>query len=166
MESPEKIISLTGFMGAGKSSVGKELARRLGWSFVDLDDEVVLLDGRSIPAIFSESGEDAFRQLEIKALEKVLKMPRGPIVLALGGGTICLDKAREMILTGTHCIFLNASDAEIVGRVGPDTSSRPVFDLARMQKRLPYYRQAHHEISTDGKSVQQVVDEILERQIV
>lgn len=161
-----KIISLTGFMGAGKSSVGKELARRLGWAFVDLDEEVVLLDGRSIPAIFRESGESAFRQLETNALKRVLEMRKDHFVLSLGGGTICQDKAREMILALTVCIFLNASDEEILRRVGDDTGSRPVFNIAKKKERLPFYRQAHHEISTDGKSVQQVVDEILERQIV
>lgn len=166
MDAPKKIISLTGFMGAGKSSVGSELARRLAWPFVDLDAEIELMDGRSIPSIFRESGEPAFRQLEIKALAQVLRTHERPFVLSLGGGTICMDEAREQILSETECIFLNASEAEILRRVGPDSSSRPVFSLARMQERLPFYRQAHYEISTDGKSVQQVVDGILERKIV
>lgn len=166
MDSPNKIISLTGFMGAGKSSVGRELSRRLGWAFVDLDEQIALLDGRSIPAIFSESGEDAFRSLEIKTLKQVLETRQRPFVLALGGGTICLDKAGELVLSRTTCVFLDASDDEILRRIGSDTTSRPVFNLARKQERLPFYRQAHYEIPTDGKSVQQVVDEILEREIV
>lgn len=166
MDSSKNIISLTGFMGAGKSTVGWELACRLGWPFVDLDAEIEAAAGLAIPDFFQKYGEAAFRALEIRTLKQVLESRETPFVLALGGGTICSDEARKAILDRTCCIFLDASEGEIVRRVGPDTSSRPVFDIVRMQKRLPFYRQAHYEISTDGKSVQQIVDEILEREIV
>ena len=166
MDSSKNIISLTGFMGAGKSTVGRELACRLGWTFVDLDAEIEAAAGLGIPDFFRKFGEAAFRALEIRTLKQVLKSRKAPFVLALGGGTICSDEARESIFDSTFCIFLDASEDEIVRRVGPDTSSRPVFDIAMMQKRLPFYRQAHYEISTDGKSVLQIVDEILEREVV
>ena len=166
MDSPKDIISLTGFMGAGKSTVGRELACRLGWPFVDLDSEIEIQAGLGISDFFRKYGETAFRILEIRTLKQVLKNREAPFVLALGGGTICSDEAREAVLDRTFCIFLDASEAEILRRVGPDTSSRPVFDIARMQKRLPFYRQAHYAISTDGKSVPQIVDEILEREVV
>lgn len=166
MDASETIISLTGFMGAGKSSVGRELASRLGVGFIDLDDQVVLLAGLSIPEIIFQLGEQGFRALELRALEQTLSECRPPFVLALGGGTITIEAARELILSKTRCIFLNAAEDEIIKRVGGDSFSRPLFDVSLIKKRLPLYRQAHFEISTDGLTVGQTVDRILEGKIV
>lgn len=166
MDASETIISLTGFMGSGKSSAGRELASRLGIAFVDLDSKVAELAGMSIPEIFSLSGEPGFRALELKALETVLDGCTPPYVLSLGGGTFTIDAARELVLARTRCIFLNASEEEIVKRIGGDPSSRPLFDVSLIKKRLPLYRQAHFEVLTDGLTVGQTVDCILERKIV
>ena len=166
MDQSDTIISLTGFMGSGKSSVGRELACRLGWDFVDLDSEVEAAAGCSIPELFRNEGETVFRRLEAETLESLLNtMPR-PFVLSLGGGTILSDMPRRLILERTRCIYLSASEDEIVRRIGSDTSSRPLFDPSRIQQRLPYYRQAHYTVSTDNLTVRQVVDSILERKIV
>lgn len=166
MDISETIISLTGFMGSGKSSVGRELASRLGITFVDLDDAVISLAGLSIPEIFTYVGEPGFRALELKALERTFATCRPPYVLALGGGTFTVDEARELVLSRTKCIFLDASADEITRRLGSDTSSRPLFDVSLIKKRLPLYRQAHFEVCTDGLTVAETVDSILEREIV
>src|SRR6185503_11348550 len=80
-------ISLVGFMGAGKTTVGRALAEKLGWEFVDLDDLIQARDGRTIPEIFEESGERAFRNLEQQVLREFVNSFRAnPSVLSLGGG--------------------------------------------------------------------------------
>jgi len=90
---PEKkqprAVFLLGFMGAGKTSVGQALARRLGWGFVDLDQQIERRAGRTIAEIFAGSGEDAFRRIETAVLRELLaKLGHGsPLVVALGGGT-------------------------------------------------------------------------------
>src|SRR5512135_1713202 len=85
---PLRAIVLVGFMGAGKTTVGQELARLLGWRFVDLDDRITARAGRSIARIFAESGEAAFRAAESRALAEFVGELAGaaPCVLALGGG--------------------------------------------------------------------------------
>src|SRR5262249_58668423 len=82
-----RVVFLVGFMGAGKTSVGKALAEILGWKFEDLDDRIVAQERRSIAQIFSQSGEAGFRLTERKALESVLKdLTSTALVVALGGG--------------------------------------------------------------------------------
>ena len=166
MDEPDTIISFTGFMGSGKSSVGRELARRLGWNFVDLDTEVEAAAGCSIPELFRNEGEAGFRRLETDTLEALLDTMARPAVLSLGGGTIIGDKPRRLVLERTKCIYLSASEDEILRRIGADTSLRPLFNLSRIQERLPIYRQAHYTVCTDNLTVRQVVDSILERKIV
>ena len=90
------IISLTGFMGCGKSSTGRALAARLGAHFVDLDEVIVARAGRSIPEIFREGGEAAFRQLELETLRAVLDGAGNTLtVFALGGGALTQSAARS-----------------------------------------------------------------------
>src|SRR5438270_3686000 len=80
-------VSIVGFMGAGKTTVGQTLAAKLGWRFVDLDDLIVTRDGRTIPQIFQQSGEKAFRDLEQQLLRETIGSFRaGGSVLSLGGG--------------------------------------------------------------------------------
>lgn len=166
MDLSDCIISLTGFMGSGKTSVGRELATRAGFAFVDLDDEILAACGRTPARIIRAEGEQAFRRIECSVLRDVLDSAHGRVILALGGGTILTDEARELILSRTRCIFLDASEETILRRTGADTSSRPLFNVDLIQERLPFYRQAHYVISTDGLDVSGVVDSILERKIV
>src|SRR5437762_14042864 len=85
--APLRAIALVGFMGAGKTSVGRELAERLAIDFIDLDDLVVGRAGKSVTEIFGQDGEAAFRKLEAQALQTLLAASRDrPFVLALGGG--------------------------------------------------------------------------------
>lgn len=108
-------VILTGFMGAGKSTLGPQLAERLGWQFVDVDQVIVEHTGKSINAIFQDSGEDEFRRLESLAFDKVLKSKRQ--VIAGGGGIILNESNREMIRQKAICIWLFARPLQIWPRI-------------------------------------------------
>ena len=159
-------ISLTGFMGCGKSSTGRALAERLGARFVDLDAEIVARDGRPIPEIFREGGEAAFRAVELKTLRAVLDeaaSAQGDVVLALGGGTLTVPAAREIILAETECVFLRTRLETIRERLGASDASRPLFADAEAlyAAREPIYAQAHLAVDTDGKTPAEVAGEIV-----
>ena len=160
-------ISLTGFMGCGKSSTGRALAERLGARFVDLDAEIVARDGRPIPEIFREGGEVAFRAVELETLRAVLDeaaSAQGDVVLALGGGTLTVPAAREIILAETECVFLRTRLETIRERLGAADASRPLFADAEMlfERRTPIYAQAPHIVDTDGLTPAGVADAILD----
>ena len=170
------LISMVGFMGAGKSAVGKALAKKLGWRFVDLDELVEGREARSIAEIFSSSGENAFRYAESQALKDLLtakSLSERSIVLSLGGGAICqpenqaaLERANSVI------VFLSASAQELWQRcvtkqtLGTETRPRPLMkDEASFKQlyaeRLPHYERAQIKVSTSGRSVEQTADEVL-----
>ena len=103
-------IFLTGFMGCGKSTVGKLLAERLGWEFVDLDERIEALAGKSIARIFSEDGEDEFRRLEHETLVEQARLARegSPRAAALGGGAFTFERNRRAISGAGVSIWLDA----------------------------------------------------------
>ncbi len=128
------IISLTGFMGCGKSSVGRELSKLLCCRFMDLDDVIVERAGRSITEIFADDGEKAFRKMELEALQYVIEnsLPeysRGPLVLALGGGTVMTEECAEIVRSETRCIYLRASVETLIGNLEGQTANRPLLNL-------------------------------------
>ena len=159
-------ISLTGFMGCGKSSAGRELAGRLGARFVDLDAEIVAREGRSIPDIFREGGEAAFRSAELAVLRAVLDeadAAGGDTVLALGGGTLTVPEAREMVLSRTRCVWLRASLETIRERLGAADASRPLFADAEalFAARHEIYALAPFAVDTDGLTPAEVAAAIV-----
>ncbi len=125
------IISLIGMMGCGKSSVGRELSERLCCPFIDLDSYIETHEGRSIPEIFRESGEDHFRSLELKALREVVSewdSLSANLVLALGGGTPTREECAKILSEKTICIFLKASRETILSHLeGTSAASRPML---------------------------------------
>jgi shikimate kinase len=162
-----RAIVLVGFMGAGKSTVGRELGRQLGWSFEDLDDRIEVREGRSVEQIFSESGEVAFRQAEHLALQELIsELKTQPRVLALGGGAYVQTKNAELLASsGLPTVFLNASPEELFRRCEEQGTNRPLrrdraqfFEL--YEKRLPHYKKAVLQIDTTGKDVTSVTREI------
>ena len=159
------LIMLVGFMGAGKSTVGRLLARRLGRCFVETDDMIVAREGRSIPDIFAESGEARFRELEAEVLES-LGLKRGDVI-ATGGGLPCREgRMARLRLLGT-VVWLKGDFGEMyerARRAGPrpmlaERSRAEVEALYR--EREPHYRAAHLVIETRGLGVDQVVGRIL-----
>lgn len=150
----DRRVYLIGMPGSGKSTVGVALAECLGREFVDLDEEIELEAGRSIPEIFRENGETRFRELESAALGRVATRER--VVVACGGGTP-LDEGNQRLMheTGT-VILLKPSLRSLRSRLGELVKGRPLVrgpvDLDRMYKErdATYRRVAHLEFRADG----------------
>lgn len=161
-------VFLLGFMGCGKTTVGGLLARRLGWRFVDLDEELERRQGRTIARIFAEQGEPHFRQLERALLEELLaRAEEEPTVVALGGGTFAQPANCELLrAVGGITIWLECPPDELRRRCRGMTH-RPLFrDAASFfelyQQRLPFYQQADFRVDADRPDPAEVVEEILQ----
>ncbi len=165
-------IVLTGFMGAGKSTVGRQLAARLGWSFLDLDDAVEELAGLSIPEIFATLGEPQLRRFESRALARALARPH--TVIALGGGAPETLGNRLLIeqTPGTVAIFLDAPFPTLFDRcmlqaLNPSATLRPnladpAATEARFRLRHPIYRRlARHTLETSALTAEATVPALL-----
>ena len=160
------MIALTGFMGSGKTTVGKVLADFLGCPFMDLDDLVVKKAGKSIPDIFAQDGEPAFREQEAQVLRKTVeKYAESTAVLALGGGAVLAPASAALLHEKTVCIYLRASLETLLARLEGETAGRPLADASladRLASREPIYEEtAHVIIDTDGLSPDEVADEII-----
>ena len=160
------MIALTGFMGSGKTTVGKVLADFLGCPFMDLDDLVVKKAGKSIPDIFAQDGEPAFREQEAQVLRKTVeKYAESTAVLALGGGAVLAPASAALLHEKTVCIYLRASLETLLARLEGETAGRPLADASladRLASREPIYEEtAHVTIDTDGLSPDEVADEII-----
>ncbi len=168
--SPATIFSivLTGFMGAGKTTVGELLAARLGWRFVDTDRMVEQRAGMTVGEIFEHCGEAAFREMEAAAIRETATGER--LVLALGGGALERAETREFLagLPGCRTVFLEAPLETLLSRCAQHSEGpvRPVLRdrqrlTERWQARLPWYRRAHLTIATAKQTPQAVVDFLL-----
>ena len=160
------MITLTGFMGGGKTTVGRLLADALGCPFLDLDDLIVKKAGKSIPDIFAQDGEPAFRQLEARLLRQTVeKYAETTAVLALGGGAVMTPASAALLHEKTVCIYLRATLDTLQSRLAGETAGRPLADdamAARLAEREPIYEEtAHVIIDTDGLSPDEVADEII-----
>jgi shikimate kinase len=170
---PRRII-LTGFMGAGKSTVGMRLADMLGWTFADLDEEIVRTEGKSIADIFETAGESAFRALEHRALRNALL--REEFVLALGGGAVETAENLSLLQTDpqTWLVYLEAPLELLLTRcdrqhgLDEDVPRRPVLEnrpelTSRFLRRKPLYESAHWTVATADRDPEQVARAIFER---
>ncbi len=160
-------LVLTGFMGAGKSTIGRLLAARLNWNFLDLDAHLEARTGATIPQLFAQHGEAHFRRLESSALASALG--QNHTVLALGGGTP-EELTNRLLLEqtpATFTIFLDAPFPTLFDRCMLQDIARPVLaDPAaaqlRFQKRHPLYRRlANLTIDTADQTPEQTVDALL-----
>lgn len=136
-------IYLTGFMGAGKTSVGLPLAHALSLPFIDLDDEIVAREGRSIPDIFAQDGQAAFRAIETQTLCSL----KGPAVISLGGGAITTPALREYVGQHGVTVFLKWPLDVLIARISGDPNRPLAQDLdalkALYEARIDLYLQAH-----------------------
>ena len=126
-------IVLCGFMGSGKTVVGKELAKILGVKFVDTDELIKEEQGVAIKAIFATHGEDYFRDLEYEMCKKVAEM--NGVVVSTGGGAMTFKRNVDAIKEGSKVVFLDASFDVICDRIG-DSTTRPLFQDKEKAKKL------------------------------
>lgn len=161
-------IVLVGFMGAGKTSVGKALADRLKWAFVDLDEEIVRRSGRSIDVWFTESGEPAFRAAEAVIADDVLRKQYS--VVASGGGWAAQAGRLAALRGESVSVWLDVEAEEALRRVEDDASIRPLLAgdgaLQRAREMLDQRRSAYGlaevRVDTNGHSVEHVTSRVLE----
>jgi shikimate kinase len=158
-------VYLVGFMGAGKTSVGRALAAQLGWSFIDLDTEIERSQKMPVRDIFSKSGEAHFRQLEREHLKHLSERPR--VVIALGGGA-SVDPENRLVMdsTGTS-VWLNVPFATAARRVSMD-GTRPLFKdpehAERLyESRLPIYKLARIHVLADNRPPAEIAGEVAMR---
>lgn len=170
---PFKIV-LLGYMGSGKTTVGKELAKTLSVKFVDLDKEIERLENKSIPQIFKDHGDIYFRKKEKSALEDVLNS-KNNMVLSLGGGTPCYYDSMNYLNNKdeVHSIYLDVSTANLVKRLGSEKSRRPMLSGINTEQELqhflgkhlferrPYYQQAKQTLKVGEESVEEQVNKIV-----
>ncbi len=163
-------IALIGFMGTGKTAVGKALAEKLGREFIELDPLIEQKAGKTIPGIFRDDGEIAFRELEIAVTKEAAG--RKKAVIACGGGIVLnkinIDRLREEAAV----VYLTASPEVILGRTRSDDEERPllkVADPARairelLEFRKPFYqRAAEITVDTSNLDIESVANEIINR---
>ncbi|WP_287021826.1 shikimate kinase [Cohnella sp.] len=166
---PRNVI-LVGFMGTGKSTVSRLLAGRLGWERIDTDDEVVRQAGKTIPDIFAEEGEAAFRDWESRVLQEVLARSRH--IVATGGGAVLREENRRLMLAGGWVVALTADRETLLRRVTEadpaGTGARPLLkgDAAERIDRLLRTRRhaydfAHATVDTSGRTPAEVAELLL-----
>ena len=162
-------LFLVGMMGAGKTTVGKRLARRLGWSFVDADRELESRLGVPVQTIFELEGEPGFRRREAALIDELTQ--RAQVVFATGGGAVLDAGNRALLHERGRVVYLRASVGDLWHRLRRDTV-RPLLKTADPRARIeelvgqrdPLYREvAHLTIDTGRQPIEQVVDAILER---
>ena len=161
-------VLLVGMMGSGKTTIGRLLARRLGWRHVDSDAQVEAATGRGVAQIFAEEGEAAFRVQEARALAEAVASPE-PSVVSVAGGAV-LDPANRALIRDAGCVvWLRARPVTLARRVGSG-AGRPLLDgdpagnLARLDAvRRPLYEEvAEHAVDVDDLAPEKVVDMIAE----
>lgn len=175
------IVFLCGMMGSGKSSLGKKIASKMHWDFIDLDILIEEEEKKTISEIFKNSGENYFRNIETQALQKII-LSKKNVIVALGGGTPCFNNNMELINKNGLSIFLNVELNKIANRLLNAKTTRPLiaelesylkikeFISAKMQERIFFYKQCkiiledhnisdetlinsiHHYISSDYKT--------------
>lgn len=160
-------LVLVGLPGSGKSTVGRQLARRLALPFRDSDHVIEQQIGCSIRDFFSREGEAAFREIEQAAIDDLMRLPEG--VFATGGGAVLRQANRDRLRASGRVIYLRSTPEEVFRRVRHD-SNRPLLQVADPMERLralhaerdPLYREAAHLVIETGKpSVPRLVNLIL-----
>lgn len=170
---PTQRIVLTGFMGSGKSTVGRLLAESLGWEFLDLDHVISARTGKTVPQIFAEQGEPAFRREETAALVSVLGRSR--VVIALGGGApetlgnrLLLEQTPATAVVYLEAAFPTLADRCMTQALDPTATARPVFaDPAVAEKRFHmrhplYLRLASTRLDTGSLTPEEVAESLIE----
>jgi shikimate kinase len=168
MRSEMKNIVLTGFMGTGKTAVGRELARLLDMKLIDVDTEIENSKEMTINEIFKEFGEPAFREIETDMIKKVSRNKH--VIISTGGGAVLKQENMDTLRETGIIVCLMASPETILRRTG-STNDRPLLLVENplekirelMDFRKPYYEKADIVIATEDKTPLQIAEEIVEK---
>ncbi|WP_196894263.1 shikimate kinase [Aureivirga marina] len=163
-------ISLIGYMGSGKSTIGKLLAEKLKVNYLDLDSFIEEKEKMSIDEIFAQKGEIYFRRVEMQYVKEILDL-EGNYVLSMGGGTPCYGNNLLELNSKSKTIYLRASIGTLVQRLQKERENRPIIqtikedDLAEfvakhLFERRDFYEKCQEIISVDNKSIEEIVNEI------
>jgi len=160
-------IVLVGFMGTGKTAVGKRLAKKLGMKYISTDEEIEAKEKRPINDIFAKDGENYFRKIEKETVKKISAMQ--DVVIAAGGGAVLDEENMKNFRKNSIIICLNATAEEILKRT-ESFAHRPLLNVpdplakikSLLESRAPYYAKADYTVDTTGKNRDKVVDEIVE----
>jgi shikimate kinase len=156
-------------MGSGKSTIGRQLAKKLGKTFFDSDKEIETRTGVSISWIFEMEGEDGFRERESKIIDELTEQEN--VVLATGGGAILSEENRQHLHERGMVIYLSATAEQLYRRTAKD-KKRPLLQTgdrrkkieALLAERMPLYQKvAHITLRTSNKSIQHTVNELIKR---
>ncbi len=160
-------LYLVGFMAAGKTTVGRALADELGWPFIDIDSQIEAQEGTTIAQIFLERGEEAFRELETRAIRMhVSNIEAGnPSIVALGGGAFVQPRNWELIENNGITLWLDCTLETVRARLGDD-ATRPLAQdhagLAQLfEDRRPLYARADFRVDVDTDEIHEIVGRIL-----
>jgi shikimate kinase len=164
---PRNLV-LIGMSGAGKSRVGRLVAERLRWRFVDTDVEIERRTGRTVPEIFAAEGEPRFRAIERDVVARVAQ--RSAAVIATGGGAILDPGSRELLWSGNLVVCLDASAEQIAERLARSRERRPLLAgpdpsaaiRGLLAERAPLYALAHRTIVTDGRTLGEIANEVIQ----
>ena len=158
-------IYLVGFMGSGKSTVGRELSLKLHVPFLDLDAEIEKAEGLPVREIFARHGEPRFRQIEREHLKRIAESSTA--IVALGGGTYIDPENRKLVDERGVAVWLEVSFSSIRERVRPDGTRPLLSDLEQARQlyaeRLPAYKLARIHVLTDNRLPDAIAQEIVER---
>lgn len=162
--TPDAPIFLVGFMAAGKSTVGRALAQKLSFQFIDLDDRIEAKAQKTVRDIFAEFGEAHFRQLEREAIQDCGELKN--TIVALGGGAYIAEENRAILRSIGITVWLDCPLEVCLSRIVAD-GSRPLAKSKEemrelLNKRLPAYAQANIRLQVEQKSAEQIADEIIE----
>ena len=155
-------------MGTGKTQVGRELARVLGWRLIDVDNEIVKSRNMSINEIFGKFGEPEFRDIETEMIKKISE--RKNVIIATGGGAVLRQENMDVLRENGVIVCLTATPETILGRTSSN-SERPLLQVDNpmqaikelLELRRPFYEKADILLDTEDKSPFQIAEEILER---
>jgi len=164
-------IVLLGYMASGKSTIGREISKKLDMKFIDLDDYISKREKRSISEIFKVEGEIYFRKIESSYLGEILNS-KDSFILSLGGGTPCYSNNMELILNSeASSIYIKAGIKTLVSRLTAEKNKRPLvaeleddklveFVAKHLFERRFFYEQASMTVNTEDKSTEEITTEI------
>jgi shikimate kinase len=159
----DRNIVITGFMGTGKSTVGKLVAEKLGRPYLDTDEEIVRRIGMSIPEMFERDGEERFRHIERRMCRFLAA--QGGYVISTGGGMLVDESNREVMLASGFVVCLNATPEAISERLKADKIERPLLKgdwRALLAKRQSAYAEIPNQVDTTGKTPEAIAEEIIQ----